>query len=196
MQFVTAHLRGVSNMSHSRQHRIEMKEKESHDAYEKRTWLEKLHYDEKTGEAFVPPMALKMALAEAAKFRGEQIPGKGKATYTKHFEAGVLCMDPMMLGINKADIKGEWINANSDGVRGSGKRVQRCFPCIPSGWTGAAKFIILDDTITADVFERVLKEAGQFIGLGRFRPRNGGFYGRFVVDRIEFAEAEKMAEAA
>jgi hypothetical protein len=31
------------------------------------------------------------------------------------------------------------------------------------------------------VFEHHLHEAGKFIGIGRFRPRNNGFYGRFDV---------------
>jgi hypothetical protein len=30
----------------------------------------------------------------------------------------------------------------------------------------------------------MLEEAGKFIGLGRFRPQNGGFYGRFAVAKV------------
>ena len=193
MYEVSAKLRGVSPMSQSRQHRADKLEKEQPDAYEKRTWREKMHYTEDTGELFIPPMALKFALSECAKFTSRQIPGKGKATYTKHFDAGVLCFEPIMLGIFKDDIEPEWINANSDGVRGSGKRVQRCYPKIPNGWEAWAKLLVLDETITRSVFEETLRETGRFIGLGRFRPRQGGFYGRFVVDEIEFAESTAMA---
>jgi len=42
-------------------------------------------------------------------------------------------------------------------------------------------FYILDEIITKEVFERTLTMAGQFIGIGRFRPQNNGFYGRFEV---------------
>ena len=52
------------------------------------------------------------------------------------------------------------------------------------------RFYILDDTITEDVFKEHLEEAGKFIGIGRFRPRNNGFYGRFAVDKIEWSEAQ------
>jgi hypothetical protein len=193
MRTVTVLLRGTSPMSQSRMHDEPRLEKESHDAYERRTWREKLHYDQ-AGQVFVPPMALKMALSEAAKMTGRQIPGRGKSTFTKHFEAGVLCMQPTPLAlpnggrklepVRKDEVEGEWINANADGVRGSGKRVKRCFPRIPENWVGEAEFVILDDTVTQPVFEEHLREAGSFIGIGRFRPRQGGFYGRFAVDKV------------
>lgn len=120
-----------------------------------------------------------------------QIPGKGKATYTKHFEAGLLVMDAMTLPIKKADVPGEWLFVPSDGVRGSGKRVEKCFPVIRE-WTGKVQFVVLDETLLGEyrkdekgrsvtVFEHHLHEAGKFIGIGRFRPRNNGFYGRFDV---------------
>ena len=47
-------------------------------------------------------------------------------------------------------------------------------------------FFVLDETITEDVFLNHLTQAGQFIGIGRFRPRNNGFYGRFAVDKVEW----------
>ena len=40
------------------------------------------------------------------------------------------------------------------------------------------------ETITLSVFRKHLEEAGKFIGIGRFRPRNNGFYGRFEVKEI------------
>lgn len=131
-------------------------------------------------------MAFKNCISEAAKFLSIQIPGKGKATYTKHFEAGVLVMDLVSLGIKKADTPGEWFFVPSDGKRGGGKRVERCFPVVRE-WEADVTFHILDDTITEDVFTHHLKEAGKFIGIGRFRPRNNGFYGRFSVTKVSWA---------
>lgn len=180
MRVCTATLKSVSPYSQSRQHDTPHLEKEGHDDYERRTWREKAHYNEETRELFIPPMAFKMCVDETAKYLGLQIPGKGKATYAKHFLSGTLVMDQLPLGITVDAVDGEWINANSDGVRGSGKRVKRCFPVVPS-WSGSLDFYILDDTITPKVFEHVLGEAGRFKGIGRFRPANGGFYGRFEV---------------
>jgi hypothetical protein len=36
------------------------------------------------------------------------------------------------------------------------------------------------------VFLRTLEAAGRFIGIGRFRPRNNGRYGRFAVENLRW----------
>lgn len=184
MKTVIATLKSVSPYSQSRHYSVDKLEKESAHEYEKRTWRERLHVDEK-GMVFMPPMSFKNCLSEAAKFLGINIKGKGKATYTKHFEAGVLVVDPLVLSLKKDDVPGEWLFVPADGKRGGGKRVEKCFPVIRE-WTGDVTFIVLDETITQDVFKEHLIEAGKFIGLGRFRPRNNGFYGRFDVVNVKW----------
>jgi len=184
MHTATARLKSVSPYSQSRHHDTEKLAKELPKDFEARTWRERLHYDA-DGRVFIPPMCFKNCLSEAAKFLSRQIPGKGKATYTKHFEAGVLVPEPLILPLKKDDVKGEWLFLPADGKRGSGKRVDKCYPIIPE-WSGNVQFLILDDMITEDVFTDHLKEAGRFIGIGRFRPRNNGFYGRFMVDGVEW----------
>jgi len=59
-------------------------------------------------------------------------------------------------------------------------------PDWPNQWGGEVEFCILDDIIDKDVFQTHLEDAGQFIGIGRFRPRNNGFYGRFAVEGIKW----------
>jgi hypothetical protein len=179
-----AHIESLSPYSQSRMHETPKLEKEHANDFEKRTWREKSHSD-KDGNVFIPPMAFKIALAECARFLGETIPGKGKATWTKHFEAGVLCMDPIYIGVKKNDLIGEVYNMNADGKRGSGTRVPRTFPCVPE-WKAAVPFYVLDQTITETVFRKYVDEAGKFIGIGRFRPRQGGFYGRFKLAKLEW----------
>lgn len=186
MILATATLQSISPYSQSRMHDTEKLEKEGSSDFEKRTWREKCH-TLPDGRIFIPPMSFKICLAECAKFISEQIPGKGKATWTKHFEAGVLCMEPIVLPDTKDTVAGETFNMNSDGIRGSGKRVPRTFPVIPE-WKADVPFHVLDHTITKEVFERHLSEAGKFIGIGRFRPRNGGFYGRFKLVALKWAE--------
>lgn len=169
------------------------KDKETNDVFEKRMWPEKMHYNE-NNEVYIPPMAFKQSIDEAARYLSIQVPGRGKTTYTKHFKSGVLCTTPVLLGIKKGDVKGEQFLMNSDGVRGSGKRVPRTFPVVPK-WTSTVEFAILDELVTEDVFIRVLHEAGQVIGVGRFRPQNGGYYGRFSLVDYEWIEKES-AQAA
>jgi hypothetical protein len=182
----TAHLESVSPYSQSRMHDTPKTDKERPDDYEARTWREKAHAND-DGQIFMPPMAFKLCLAEAAKFLSEKIPGKRNATWTKHFEAGVLVMEPVSLPHRKDEVAGEWFNMNANGQRGSGTRVKRCFPVIPE-WKVSVNFYVLDNTITREVFEHHLAEAGKFIGVGRFRPRQGGFYGRFKVVGLDWAE--------
>lgn len=187
MKTAIATLKSVSPYSQSRHYVVDKANngKEGPKDYEARTWRERLHINDE-GNVFIPPMAFKNCVAEVAKFLARQIPGKGKSTYTKHFEAGVLVTDGLTLPLKKDDVPGEWLFLPSDGKRGSGKRVDKCYPVIRE-WAGNVTFLILDETITQDVFREHLEEAGRFIGIGRFRPRNNGYYGRFKVEGLKWS---------
>ena len=184
MKTAIVKLSSASPLSMGKYYNTEKREKESHADYEARTWRERLHYDE-NGEVYIPANMLKNCISNIAKYLSVKIQGKGQATYTKHFEAGIVVPQHMMLGINKEDVAGEWKFVPSDGVRGGSKRVEKCFPVIPE-WSGETEIFIFDDTITQKVFEHHLIEAGRFIGFGVYRPRNNGNYGRFNVDAISF----------
>jgi hypothetical protein len=188
MRTIIATLENIGCYSQSKHYETPKLDKEGANDYEERTWRERMHVDSK-GWVFIPAMAFKNCLAEAAKFISMQIPGKGKATYTKHFEAGVMVMDDLVLPIKKEDVECDRLFVPADGVRGSGKRVKKNFPVIRE-WKGDVTFYILDDTITAEVFKKHLEEAGKFIGIGRFRPRNNGNYGRFRVLKVREMEAD------
>lgn len=186
MKKVTIHLRSIAPYTQSRQHHIPKNEKENPQDYEERTWREKTTVND-DGLICIPAMAFKQALDRSAKMLSIQIPGRGKATYTKHFTAGVMIPENLCLGVKKEEAMKITINANSDGVRGSGKRVVRHFPQIPK-WEGALDVFIIDETITPDVFERHAKEAGMLVGVGQYRPENGGTNGRFVCDKFDWSE--------
>ena len=186
MLTVVASLKSVSPYGQSRNYEMDVpkKEKESSKDREERTWRNRLHVT-KEGKVFIPPMAFKNCLSEAAKFLGVQIPGKGKATYTKHIEAGVLTPDPLVLDVKAADVPGVWLFVPASGRRGDGKRVWKCFPVLQE-WCGDVTFLVFDETITEEVFRYHLEQAGKFIGIGFFRPRNNGYYGRFSVEKIQW----------
>jgi len=160
-------------------------ENESNDQYEKRTWRERGHYNE-DGTAFIPSIMFKKAIELGAKFLNIKIPGEGNATYTKNFKAGIFVDTHIPLSAVKEQIKGDWQYVPADGKPNtSGPRVHKCFPQVDS-WEGTLQVTILDDKITEDVFTKVLKAAGTFIGVGRFRPINAGDKGRFSVEKVEF----------
>jgi len=188
MKTAICSLKSVSPYSQSKKFSTPKEARETHEDHEKRVWRERCHVGE-DGHIFIPPMAFANSLKEAAKYLSIPVPGAGKATYTKNFEAGVMVIDPLMLSIKIDDVKGEWLHLNSDGKRGGGKRVDKCYPLIPS-WSGVVEYHILDDLIVQPVFERVLTASGALIGIGRFRPRNCGYYGRFLVENIKWTESE------
>jgi hypothetical protein len=194
MKTIIADVEGVSPYSQSRSYEVDKEQGEGPDDYEQRTWRNRLHWDDRG--VFIPPMAFKNALGDAAKFLAIPVPGKGKATYTKNFEAGVLAVEPAYLGIKPEDVVREKLFVPSDGRPGGGKRVYKYFPRIEAGWKAQFQFLILDETVLQTsvegnftVFEYVLMRCGQFIGIGRFRPRNRGFYGRFAVLKLAIVEA-------
>ncbi len=174
-----ATIESVTPYTSSRKHFEPKLEKETPDKYDERTWRHKLTTDEK-GNAVINPMAFKFALASAAKYSGEQVPTKGRKTYTQTFDSGILIVDPLPLGVNMKDVHEIKVFVNSDGKRGGGKRVVRYFPIIQH-WKGQLKIHVLDQLITMDVLKKMLELAGQFIGVGQFRAERGGTNGRFKV---------------
>ena len=186
MRICKANLKSMEAYSQSKMHETPFLPKESHDAWDERTWREKSTTNE-DGIVCIPAMALKMAVDESIKRLGIKVEGRRGATYAKYFTAGQICLSDVPIGIAKSDLKSIEIWANADGVRGSGKRVKRRFPYIQE-WTGTAEFYVLDDMIPQPIFEQALEGAGKLIGIGRFRPEKGGFLGRFSVVSTSWTE--------
>lgn len=184
MRRATFTITGASPYSPSRVYTEGRREKESADDHDERVW--RTHcYTDKHGECFIPPSALKNCLDTTAQYLGIKIPGAGQKTWTKKFEAGVLVIDPMMLGVNIKDAVCEKLFLNADGKRGGGKRVWKRYPVF-ADWTVQATVYVPEMSITRDVFEEHLRQAGQFIGFGRFRPQNRGYYGRWTYSDFQW----------
>jgi hypothetical protein len=191
MKTATVTIKGLSPYSQSKYLLEKKKPDEGQDDFERRIWKDRLHVTD-DGTVFIPPMAIKKAITSAASFLSVQIKGKGKKTYTKHFQSGVLITDPIPIDIAVDDIEPEELML--DGQPGKAKlgsggtRVMRCYPKIPHGWIARVKVVIISPDITNAVFEQHIEAAGMFIGIGRFRPENGGFYGRFEVTNISWKD--------
>ena len=180
----TITLKSLSPYAQSRYHDTPKLEREQPDAWEARTWENKAHFGA-DGMVFIPPMALAITIKEACKFLNIKIPGRRNETWTKHFESGVLVTTPMSLGVNIKDVKKSVIRCSSDGTVGGKSKVTRYFPTIDE-WKGSAEVVILDDMITPEIFSEVLVTAGNLIGMGAFRVRNRGYFGRFEVVSIKW----------
>lgn len=181
-----------SSLSCSRQHRSDFKDGESHEDYDARTWREKANYDEE-GIVFIPAIAFKQAMDLAAKRLAIPDPDNKRANFTKYFVSDVICENNLSIGVHKDKMPSITINANVDGVRGSGKRVPRTFPQIGS-WRGTTSFLIMENKIKCEHFEKVLAMAGQSIGVGQFRPEKGGLNGRFKIEKITYERLDGNEE--
>jgi hypothetical protein len=182
-------IHGISPYSQSRPQLEDHLPGESHDDYRDRTWRAHLHVD-KNGMVIIPPGAIKNCIDEAAKFMNIPIPGGGRRTYKARVEAGVACIQPVALGIQAKDVQGETLFLPADGRRGGKTRVWKKYPTLPE-WGGLAELIILDETVLQSsrtssnpVLQDIVEGAGQYVGLGRFRPANAGWYGRFEIEHF------------
>ena len=119
---VVASIKGVSPYSQSRPIQSVKNTGESHDAFEERTWRERLHVND-AGNVFIPPMAIKNMMCDCARFLSETVPGKGKATWTKHFDAGIMVVSPAEIGVKADEVIGERLFVPSDGKKGGSTRV-------------------------------------------------------------------------
>lgn len=199
MKTMLTTVRGTTRYSQSRPHGLTKEAGESDDDFDLRTVRDHLHTDI-NGNVYILPSTFKNCLDEAAQFLS--LKKRGNQTYTKHFEAGVAVFEPIALNIHKDDLAFERLFVHADGRRGSGKRVFRRYPYIEAGWLVEVPFTILDETVlhryegdqSKTVFEHVLRTAGVYIGIGRWRPRNRGLYGRFAIDKIiEMEEVMPLA---
>lgn len=189
MKSYTIELQGTTPILFGSQYSVAKQNRESAGEYEERTWRERMHKDDH-GNLLLTPLMLKNCLRDAAKYLSEQIPGKGKSTYTKHFKAGVMVFDniamttPAGKPIAVDEVEPLWLNVPSDGMTGGTKRVPKAFPQVKE-WKGTAEVHVLDEVITKEVLLRHLTQAGNFIGLGAMRVGNGGISGRFKVVSIK-----------
>lgn len=192
MRHVRVHLENIpgSPYSQSAEHEVPFLDRESHEDRDIRTWRQKCTVN-KDGQVCVPAMALKQSIDTSAFKLGEKIPGRRGATFKSFFASGFFCDGDVPISNGKPltpnDASCVKISAHSTGKRGSGSRVPRRFPQFDR-WHGVAEFTIVDDVITEAVFEAHVRAAGIIVGIGRFRPENGGTNGRFKPVKFEWKD--------
>lgn len=193
----TVTLASMSPYSQSRAHSEPELEGESKEDYDRRTWRSKSNVAVINGTrtVVIPAHGFHQCIAAAAKYSKRQIPGQGKATWTAKFTAGLAFLQDIPIGIAPEEVAYIDIYANADGVRGSGKRVNRRFPII-NEWSATFEVYILDPIITRDVFREMIEIAGMFIGVGRFRPEKGGTNGRFALKALEWVDNRSLVKDA
>jgi hypothetical protein len=189
----TVHLQSASQYSGSRFHDTPKKPKELPGDYELRTWREKCYFNHEN-KVVLPSVYFKKNLVSAAQYLAEKVPGKGMKTWTQYFTSAVAVENDIVLPVRKDDLEPITLPCDSKGRRNrsGGSLVLRTFPIVKS-WEGVLRVRIYDETITQEIFTRVFQHAGIFIGIGRFRPQNGGDNGRYIVKEIRWQKLENSA---
>lgn len=151
---------------------------EDHLAMAKLEWTGGMYFDPKIGP-HLPARNIKATLIVAAK----------KSKDGPKMKTGATILETMCPLKYKGprDIKGLWEDGQYTDVRSvgvMGSRVMRCRPVFREWET---TFTVVYDAAVVDRADviRFAETAGQLIGLGDYRPANGGDFGRFEVKAVK-----------
>ena len=182
MRTATVQIAALTPYSQSRPLKSVKNKNETHDDFHSRVWPEHLHVDDE-GQVVIPPTAILQGMAVAASYlgKGGLLKKKGQSTWAENFRCGLAMARGSRIGKDQAAARPEPVYCSPNGKRGGGTRVWRTFPVFDD-WRATLTIHILDDTIPDAVFEAVLDAFGLFIGIGRYRPENGGYLGRFTIE--------------
>lgn len=136
-------------------------------------------YQLPNGDIYTPSTHIQGALVEAAK--NFKIQGKKTATYSKLFGSSVSVEPDAIVHKNQ-----KWevfsISAVNPNTRG---RMIVNRPMMKD-WELEFTINFNDEEIPPEVLKNVLDYAGQYCGIGDWRPNKKGKYGKFIVTRFEY----------
>jgi hypothetical protein len=124
------------------------------------------------GTIYQPSTHIEGAMVKsAAKY---QIGGRGKKTYKDLFKSAIVIQPdciPHKIQDYEVDRRAVIINRS---------RIMRERP-IFKNWELDFEIIVMDEQIPMNVINQILTDAGQYIGIGDFRPK----FGRFMITKFE-----------
>jgi len=131
------------------------------------------------GKPHIPGIYFRSSIVEAAK--QFKIVGKGKATYSK-LAGSTIQVKEEMIPITPGDYEPYRIAAVNPSTKG------RMMVTRPRFNKWRAKFTIQlgDEALPSTVLNEMLQHAGQYVGIGDWRPNKKGMFGKFQL--ISFKE--------
>lgn len=133
------------------------------------------------GRPYIPARYLEASMIEAGK--QHKIAGKQKATYSKLIGSSV-SVSPSAIDLQPNKWTPFTISAVNPMTRG------RMIITRPMFESWGLKFTIIceNDDISVDTIEKILSYAGQFVGIGDWRPDKKGKYGKFRIALMKEAK--------
>jgi hypothetical protein len=150
---------------------------DDHEEIARLEWLGGMYFDEKIGP-YVPGRMLKAALINSAK----------KTKEGPKIRSGVLVSTDKakLVYDGPRNTEALWKSGKFTDIRSVVVQRARLMRCRPIFHEWACRFeIVYDESVIdkSDIF-RLLGTAGTMIGIGDFRPENGGDFGRFDAKEV------------
>ena len=149
-----------------------------HLAIARSQWEGLMYWDDQKNIVIMPTINIRSCIVQGAKLNklGMQI------------KRGTMILDAFVpLEYGKKLTKDElWENEYIDkrSVVVSGSRVIAYRPKFPEGWSITFDFSYDDNTLDVNQIMQACENAGNFIGIGGFRPEKGGPFGRFSCELL------------
>lgn len=131
-------------------------------------------YRNEVGEICLPGKYLSSAITEAARYRSD--PQYQNRSARNRYRVGIHPLTSLASLNTKC-----WDYVHVSIILVQGQKIRRTRPAFKAGWRATVDLKILDpEQIPFEAFSETMRWAGQFIGVGDFRPN----YGRFAVETI------------
>lgn len=163
-------------IEHKKLTSVRKKTDETHQQIARSEWELGLYFDEKDGP-YLPTANLRGVIVEGAKFSKLGSAVK-RATIVEDETAPLAYEGPRT-------IDAMWAKGTFRDVRAvvvGGARVMRCRPIFRAPWSVEFALLFDPEVITREQLIAAAEAGGRLIGLGDFRPANGGPFGRFTVE--------------
>jgi len=150
-------------------------------------WRQGIYADE-DGRVYQPAIHLEKSMEKAAL--NFKITGKRGKTYKDLFKSAVfvrpdyIYYDNLVVPDELTRDQGAKLYLDERPVRVQRARVMRQRPALKAGWELKFEIEVLEDQLAQQVILEILQYAGQYVGIGDNRPRNG----RFIVTLFEEAK--------
>lgn len=159
-------------------HGKKKKTDEDHLEMAKLEWHGGIYHDAKLGP-YVPARNVKAALINAAK----------KTKEGPKVKSGIVIMESMCKLVYKGprDLASLWADGSFTDIRSVAVQSSRVMRCRPVFQEWATTFTVVFDTAVVDRADilRFAETAGQLVGIGDYRPANGGDFGRFEAEEVK-----------
>lgn len=135
-------------------------------------------YRNGNGKCFIPADQIRGALIGAGTYVKAKVGGRAKSM--KQIVAAMFMVNPDHIELPDYD----QIDKRSAVNRNVKARVI-CVRPKWSVWEVEFTLLVMNDTLTQETIKSILEYAGDYVGIGSFRPTNNGMFGRFEIK--EFA---------